>query len=719
MIVLLCIVALLALVVIGFREDIRIPVLSYYKETAREFKIPDVNNGFIPQGISYNEKDGNFLVCGYWNDKTHASPIYTIDKDGKLIASAMLADSEGKTFTGHAGGVTVHGDYVYLAGSSKGCVYVFDYNEIVSAGKGGTVKYLGTFNTKTDDDKIRVSFTATDGKMLYVGEYYKEQGYNTPDTHKLTTTAGEAHGGLALGYEFSDAPDAVFGLKETPSVAYSLPDIAQGMCFDGGKVYVSCSAGLDFSHIYGYNVEKAATGKTIDILGCELPLYELDKASMTNTLKLAPMSEEIDVKDGRIYIMCEAASNKFFYGKLTGATKCYSYPLDKMPAAGDGNKVSPSAEPISITKYGDFDSKLNDFIASVNGGKENYMISPLSFKYALALLTEGASGETKTELLTALGMTNTDELEAELSAFEDFAVRFESFGKNNKIDDMACKVANSVWKSSELVPVDFYSSYTDKLFSAYGSEFRSFTKQSVKPDVNAWVNKKTNGMIPSLLPDSYNVNDLAMILMNALYFKDSWQNSFYETSGKTDFTAYDGSKTEKKYITSKEHYLYYSDKNTELVSVSMNGGVSMLFVIGDTENVFAKLEKAKTATVRVTIPELDVESSFSNGEFVAFLRSAGVSRVFDASTCDLSAMLDISKLDGNLYVSDIIQKTKLKLDKNGVEAAAVTAIMVNKETAVMNPEKVVDFTADKPFSFYIYSNFDSVKTIMFEGKIVK
>lgn len=329
MIVLLSVLGAAALVLLLFIAYLRIPVSGFYKEAQREFSIPDIGNGFIPQGITFAD-DGNTLVCGYWDKSGHPSPIYTLDKDGELISSAMLADAEGKPFTGHSGGLTVHGEYVYLAGSSKGCLYVFDYGEIISAGNGGTVRYIGTFDTKSSDDKIRVSFTATDGERLYVGEYYKEQGYNTPDSHKLVTTAGEAHGGLALGYEYSDSEDAVFGLKPTPSVAYSLPDIVQGMCFDNGSVFVSCSAGLNFSNIMRYDLEKARSEKTISVLGCELPLYELDSASQTAVLKLAPMSEEIEIKDGRIYIMCEAASNKFIFGKLTGADKCHSFPVDSV-----------------------------------------------------------------------------------------------------------------------------------------------------------------------------------------------------------------------------------------------------------------------------------------------------------------------------------------------------------------------------------------------------
>ncbi|MBO4797769.1 MAG: hypothetical protein J5494_03210, partial [Candidatus Methanomethylophilaceae archaeon] len=80
----------------------------------------------------------------------------------------------------------------------------------------------------------------------------------------------------------------------------------------------------------------------------------------------------------------------------------------------------------------------------------------------------------------------------------------------------------------------------------------------------------------------------------------------------------------------------------------------------------------------------------------------GASDVFDPDRANLGKMIDLSAADFNLYVADILQKTKIKLDETGVEAAAVTAILVNKTTSVANPEPVIQFTADRPFHFLIH-----------------
>ena len=73
-------------------------------------------------------------------------------------------------------------------------------------------------------------------------------------------------------------------------------------------------------------------------------------------------------------------------------------------------------------------------------------------------------------------------------------------------------------------------------------------------------------------------------------------------------------------------------------------------------------------------------------------------------------------------MDDIIQKAKIKLDETGIEAAAVTAIMV-KDGAVFDPNEPVVFRADRPFHFFIrtgesaWANESGV--VMFAGRLAE
>lgn len=316
------IAAAFLLLLLAAREYFRLPVLDYYRASEKSFRIPGLNNGFVPQGLSYDADADLFFVTGYQKDGT-ASPVYTVSPADGTVNRTPLLNADGTAFTGHAGGLSVHGDYVYVAGGEDNCVYVFSRSGILSAPEEG-VPCLGSVETALPDgDGIHAAFTTVHDGKLYVGEFYREPNYPTPESHKITTRVGDRNTALALAYEFTVDADNRFGLAPVPCAAYSLPGLVQGMCFDEGTVYLSTSYGLAFSHIYAYDTSALASEGMI----ADVPLYAMDSASLTDTLQLPPMSEEIEVLDGRLYTMCESASQKYLFGKLTGGAWCYSTPI--------------------------------------------------------------------------------------------------------------------------------------------------------------------------------------------------------------------------------------------------------------------------------------------------------------------------------------------------------------------------------------------------------
>ena len=375
-----------------------------------------------------------------------------------------------------------------------------------------------------------------------------------------------------------------------------------------------------------------------------------------------------------------------------------------------------------------FDESFLNYLAE--RAKGNYMASPLSFRYALGLLLAGAEGETKAELLKALGVSSEEEWIRSCLDFNGFVETYAA-GLEEEIADFkwqqeqgwieedapepfrALRVANSVWKA-ERIQADLKESYKESIEKNYAAEFRSFTEDNAVEKINEWADAKTEHMIPKLLPDDYNTADLAVVLMNALYFKDSWAISFPEYMTKEDdFHTKDGGTARKDFMTVTDHFAYYTDADTTLVILPMKGSVSMAFVLGSSEDLGDKIAKAVSENVTVTIPKMDLETEFSSGEFVDFLKKSGANLIFDGAKADFSAMIDHP-----VYVSDIIQKTRIKLDEDGVEAAAVTGIMMN-EAMMIEPEEPLEFTADRPFSFYIYTTCNDTTAVLFAGQMVE
>ena len=315
---------LFGLVVAGLNIYMRGSVSDYYKASEKTFVIPDADNGFIAQGIAYEDNYGCFLVTGYMNDGS-PSPIHAVCKqNSKFLKSVSMKLEDGTPYYGHAGGIAVYGDNIYIAGGSDHCLYVFSLGDMKDAVSGASITAKGRFELKSENDHINAAFvTVYDGKIL-VGEFYREQNYKTLESHHVEVSGG-TNRALAVAYNLDET--AQFGISPEPVEAFSLPDQVQGMCFNGDNVYVSTSYGMAFSHVYNYSLQGLASG-TMNVLGKETKTYFLDDRSLVSDSKIAPMSEEIEIVDGKMYVMCESASNKYIFGKFTGGKWCYATDID-------------------------------------------------------------------------------------------------------------------------------------------------------------------------------------------------------------------------------------------------------------------------------------------------------------------------------------------------------------------------------------------------------
>jgi serpin B len=372
-----------------------------------------------------------------------------------------------------------------------------------------------------------------------------------------------------------------------------------------------------------------------------------------------------------------------------------------------------------------FDNQLVEYLKQAGRADENFTVSPLSFKAALTMAALGAEGETQAQLLEALGFKNLDELRAwyatvlagvdgfkeYFEAMEKEAAEYASFfpgaSEGQKITS-AYWVVNSVWSNQDL-PGEFRQSFLDDIAKTCYAEAYSAKAAELADAVNAWVNEKTNGLIPSILNDA---SETSAVLVNALYLKTGWDGGFYKL-GDRDFTTRSGEKVQKPFMEQTSHMAYYKDDQTQLVSVPLQGGMSMVFVLGEDTGLAEKLAKAEYKLVDVTVPMFDVETSLDQKELVNYLKLMGCDRMFTDGAAEFDPLYTDS-----LYVEDIIQKAKVHIDEEGLEAAAVTAIIMVAESAEPGePETPEIFLADQPFSFYILKNGESPE-LLFWGQIV-
>ena len=269
---------------------------EYYGIKENVCRNPGLGDGFVCQGICADEASGHILVSGYMKDDS-ASRIYVTDLDNNSYYVSLYKGD--KAYTGHAGGVSLNGDTVYVASGSR--LYTVSLQSILSAKKGDRID-LGE-GVKVNNE---ASFCYADENYVYVGEFHDGGKYVTE--HPYDTADGMQYA-IVSRYRHNDLTQ--------PDKIYSIRNKVQGICFTpDGKVILSTSYGLKDSHYYVYNEADAIdSGKTLD----GAPVYYLN--GCIRDVKGPAMAEGLDWYQGKVITLTESASNKYLFGKLFFANK--------------------------------------------------------------------------------------------------------------------------------------------------------------------------------------------------------------------------------------------------------------------------------------------------------------------------------------------------------------------------------------------------------------
>ena len=200
------------------------------------------------------------------------------------------------------------------------------------------IKKEGEFSTSYKDDKINVAFLCFTEERMIAGEFYRDPNYMTSESHWITTPAGDENRAVAWAYSFSDDEFSTFGISNEPSEIYSLPDLVQGMTAKDGKIWISQSYGTAKSTISCYDLSDSmpVTFRFLRIYSGVakpnegVPVYALDSSTLVSSFEAPPMAEEIIFVDGKLLIMSESASMKYFFGNLTGGRWCYATDVEEL-----------------------------------------------------------------------------------------------------------------------------------------------------------------------------------------------------------------------------------------------------------------------------------------------------------------------------------------------------------------------------------------------------
>ncbi len=301
---------------------------EFFNKSDKEFRTPGQSDGLVSQGFTYLPEQQFYLQCGYMADGVSASRIYVIPQNEPKEAYFIeLMNADGTPYTGHTGGITAHGNFIWLANDGEGednCVWVLSLYDFFRLEAGQSYTLTTSFKPET-----RAAYCFVEGDYLWVGEFYRPGDYPTKESHTFTVNGGKEHHALIARYPIDT--NTATGIADGGPIAFlSVTDHVQGAARDQyGHFVLSTSYGLSKSHLFFY--DDVLSGKNDDYLtvdGKNIPVWFLDDESLMRDLVCPPMSEEIVIHDDRIFYLTESASKKYIFGNFIRGRHVYSLPME-------------------------------------------------------------------------------------------------------------------------------------------------------------------------------------------------------------------------------------------------------------------------------------------------------------------------------------------------------------------------------------------------------
>lgn len=247
----------------------------------------------------------------------------------------------------------------------------------------------------------------------------------------------------------------------------------------------------------------------------------------------------------------------------------------------DSNKkdsITVEKNPKVTSKYAMSGNGIEDFdlfFLKNENKRQNLIYSPLSLKYALAMLNEGTNGETKSQISSVIGNY--------------------SFAKYENTANLS--LANALFvKDSE--KNEFKQEYMDNLKSKYNASviFDSFTSAS---NMNNWVNKNTLGLIHNIVSDA-EILENRFVLINALAINMDWN---YQIQARTNEEGYQ----------SKYYNIHYSN--------TTYGDSVPLIVSGESE-----FKKIKFGNSNLEVPAAQIGATINKYDIVNVLGEENIKK---------------------------------------------------------------------------------------------
>ncbi|NLD64092.1 MAG: serpin family protein [Bacteroidales bacterium] len=356
-----------------------------------------------------------------------------------------------------------------------------------------------------------------------------------------------------------------------------------------------------------------------------------------------------------------------------------------------------------------------DLFKPVVAGEEpgtNIMISPFSITSALSMTLNGAAGETFDAVKASLryDAMSLDEVNDTYRKLVSEMVPVD--------ERVVMEIANSVWVENQFPVKDEFIEALKKWYLAEARNFSVSDPGSVNI-INGWIEEKTHDRIQKMI--SRLDPDLAMLLINAVYFNGKWKHQFDpELTTDRPFYISSGDPVNVPMMYQKEKFAVSSTDRVTLVELPYGqGNYSMVVALPDEgitpAEILSGLDAGKweewmqglsygQTEVRLYMPKFKYEYKRRlNDDLI----SLGMGPAFDPGTADFSKISDVE-----VFISFVLHQTFIENKEEGTEAAAATVVGFTRTSLPPEPQVI---NLNRPFLYFIRET--TTGTIVFMGLV--
>lgn len=334
----------------------------------------------------------------------------------------------------------------------------------------------------------------------------------------------------------------------------------------------------------------------------------------------------------------------------------------------------------------------------------NVALSPMSLWFALAMIYNGASGQTRAAMGQALQLGDMPLGDL------DFGCQKLAASLQLPAGDPTLLVANSLWLDKRW---PFKPQYVGLCRQFFNSIVYPVTIDlNALPAMNAWVSQNTCGRITEIVgpEDLRNASgQIVLILLDTLYFKGRWTHVFM---GAQDhgFTRADGSTVTVPLMYETESwYYYYDDQSCQLISLPYGSGRTSMYILLP-RNVAATAQFVQALTTEsweryvaamrfrsgtIHLPRFQVGWGRDLNDH---LRDLGMAIAFEPRQADFSEMTPAT-----VWIDKVRQKVWMQVNETGTEVAAATFAGMAGGPPTPKPDPF-EMVVDHPFLFAIRDN---------------